>query len=194
MDSIQELREAFASFSYSLVEGRCISVSYQWNIKTAGVEGIRVALRGRNPLTGDPIPDTVIATLSPAKQSVKSQTLAYDGKFLMHFDALDRYGNVLFRDFNEPIAVQLKNPAKRPIIEYSTAAVKHGWTQMTIRTNCAERCREKLWAFYDDHYQLMPALKNSSNVFYLPTTDRELKLFLNKEGCEDMQQPRKVKG
>lgn len=199
METIQELRkrelrEAFASFSYSLVEGRCISVSYQWSVKTAGVEGIRITLRGRNPLTGDPIPDTVIATLSPAKQSVKSQTLPYDGKFQMHFDALDRNENVLYGDFNEPVPVVLKNPARRPSIEYSIEAPRHGWTQITIQTNCAERCREKLWAIYDGHYQLIPALKNGSNTFYLPTADREVKLFINKDGCEDIQQPRKARG
>ena len=191
MDSIQELQKAFAGFSYSFVENRSLSVSYQWNIKTAGVAGVRITLRGRNPLTGDPIQDTHIATLTAAKQHVKSQTLPYDGRFQMHFDALDRHGKILFQDFTAPVAVELKDPSRRPNVEYGVVPARRGWTQVTVRTNCAERCRGKLWAYYDGHYQLIPALKNGSNVFYMPTSDKELRLFLNKEGCEDMQQPKK---
>lgn len=192
MDNLKhELNKAFLGFSHSVKDGNKISVNYKWNISHPDVSGIRISLHGTNSLNGYAIEPHEIAVLGPTSQRVISRGFPYDGRFSMHFDALDNSGNVLIADFKAPEEVRLDNPERRPFVAYSLSPAKRGWTQLTVTTNCPERCGGSLWAFYSGHYQQIPVAVAGDNVLYLPAHAKDIKLFLDGSSCPDIPQPQK---
>lgn len=187
MDDIrQRLNSAFVGFSYEVADGKRIIVRYHWNIVIEGVASVRIMLCGKDPLTGQQLEAEEIARLSPTKTQ-DSRIFPYDGCFSLRFDALDRYGNVLVEDFRKREAVRLVNQDKRAVVKYAVQPYKHGWSKLAIDTNCPIRCKNKLWAYYNGRYQLVPPLKSGENNLYLPAVSISVQLVFDETGSEDQK-------
>lgn len=171
---VKKLNDNFslAAFQHNESGGNGYHLELQanWNDSGCQVRGFHVKLVGVNPLSGEDMEkDGIACKFSFDSKNFRTGILNYHGVFFLRCAALlDDGTEVVFREQE----LKLNCPSNKPFISYTVD--KTGRFQLvTIRSNCWNRCRGKVWACFDGHEQCID----------LPAgDDRVVRFYLNANG------------
>lgn len=173
----EQMCQGYASFSPEIrIEeerygGYRICVRAPWHPCAPNIQGFRMQLAGKNPLTGRDLEELNIGCVFTFdNQEYRSKVLSFHGSF-----AFKKY--VRFSDGSEeyigsePLTLVYRPNA--PYVRFTRASSpnKYGHKWIELESNCWKSCDGKIWLAYDGRTQRLPAVNAASGTFkwYLPT-------------------------
>lgn len=169
------LAKEYKNFTYRIEKSKkngrnTISMETKWD-GTKGVNCVEVYLAGINALRGAPIQrERARVELTPTQKCGILKDLTLDGEFELHFCAHLSSGEHL-DDFRKPVSISLSCDEGKRSASYKTK-VKGDYTRLTVEKCNFERVgSNKVWLFYNGHYQLLPKRRNEAaeEVWYIPS-------------------------
>lgn len=128
-----------------------------WTNGTEGVDHIHMRIVGVHPLTGQPLAlDRLSMDFYPGNTE-KGIDLAYDGKFRIVFTVILTSRETVDGCIND-YTFELNNTNISPYIKFRKSSPprcffsRHGFSEITIESNCWPRCRGKLWIKINERF------------------------------------------
>lgn len=149
--------------------GYTLHMKAAWPVNEFDVRSFRVQLVGVDPLTGRDVErDEIVAKFSFDQKQHITLPMTYHGSFRLRCAAVLEHGEVL--EFKQQ-EIDLDYPANKPWIVYRCAP-QNGFMQVTLKSNCWNNYRGRLWARFDGHDQRinLPAAADGTLSFVLPTS------------------------
>lgn len=151
--------------------GYRIRIHSPWHPAAPDIQGFRIQLAGKNPLTGRDLEELNIGCLFTFdNQEYHSKVLSFHGNFSLKKYVRFANGSEEYIG-SEPVSLVYK--PNEPYVRFtcSPSANKYGHKWIALESNCWKSCDGKIWLAYDGRTQRLPAVNASSGTFkwYLPT-------------------------
>lgn len=164
----RDLRNALAGQAYKSCSGKYNDVNIKPRVPfPENVEYVAVQLSGLDTLTGA---EVIKKDTLRSGTLIQFNNLILDGKVQISYRAKLKDNPALERFMTDEY-IELSNPERRPQICIVKKKIKGEFTKVTLKGNCWERLKGKVWLKYNGRYQAVPIRKNppAEITVWLPT-------------------------